>query len=176
MIVVMIAYLAKQIFLSFIVKSNQADTFVIKHVLFFHLQRCEWQHFMLGLLCFSVVMCTSKTTVSGVLDTIKKAPGGRLLAVILKLSLWTLHLMMIGGCSRPCSQCGLPLLLLLCYLRLRLILIFMYFNTTRATKELTWYCTFWSCVAVKPVVNGRRQSLSVFKKTKWAFDTPLSPK
>lgn len=52
---------------------------------------------MLGLLCFSVVMCTSKTTVSGVLDTIKKAAGGRLLAVILKLSLRTLHLMMIGG-------------------------------------------------------------------------------
>lgn len=97
MIVVMIAHLVKHILLS--VKSNQADMFVIKHVLFFHLQRRKWQHFMLALLCFSVVMCTSET--SGGLEPIKKAAGGWLLAVISKLSPWTLHLMMMGAAADP---------------------------------------------------------------------------
>lgn len=138
MIVVMIAHLAKHISLSFKVKSNQADTFVIKRVLFFHLQQREWQRFMPALLCFAVVMCTSETPLSGVLDAIKNAAGGRLLAAILKLSQWTSPLTMIGDCGRLRSQSGLPLLFLLRSLRLLPVLIFIYFNIAGATKELTW--------------------------------------
>lgn len=70
MIVLMIAHLAKHISLSFKVKSNQADTFVIKRVLFFHLQQREWQRFMPALLCFAVVMCTSETPLCSILDAI----------------------------------------------------------------------------------------------------------
>lgn len=93
---------------------------------------------MLALLCFAVVMCTSETPLGAVLDTIKKsswwtAAGCDFEAFPMNLSVNDDRWLQLT----PSSQSGLPLLFLLCYLRLQPILIFIYLNTARATKELT---------------------------------------